>query len=142
MARERGRKAVKVGVHEGGGLPPGYRWSLLILDQAYVESMSFLDGDQYGHLARQFQVLARQDEATRSRTVDVRPIEDYYELRDKGGVLGRINVRVFYCVDHDARNVVVLGAINKKNDGPTHMADKITMRRRMRLYFERLRPRQ
>ena len=33
-----GEKKLKTGVQEGGGPPPGYRWSVLILDMAFSES--------------------------------------------------------------------------------------------------------
>lgn len=45
---------VKVGVRQGGGPPPGYRWTVLIPDLAYTEAMKFLSDDQYQHLAMQF----------------------------------------------------------------------------------------
>jgi len=140
MADEPQRKAVKVGVQEGGGPPPGYQWNVEILNSAFDEAMTFLDGDQYDHLARQVRELARQEDPTHSQTIDVRPIEDFHELRDKGGILQRINVRVFYFVHKPARIVVILGAIKKENNGPTPMGDKITMRRRKRLYLEKYHP--
>jgi phage-related protein len=109
---------------------------VFVLDQAHADASGFLDADQYEHLARQVRELATQDDATRSATVDVRPVEDFYEIRDKGGVLRRLNVRVFYFVHKPSRAVVVLGAIKKENDGHTPLGDKVTMRRRMRLFLE------
>jgi hypothetical protein len=38
-------KDVKVGVQRGGGPPPGYRWTVLILDMAYDEAKKFLNDD-------------------------------------------------------------------------------------------------
>src|SRR6059036_3055152 len=93
------RKAVKVGVHEGGGPPPGYLWSVAILDQSFSEAMAILNGDQYEHLARQVKELAKEPDPTHSQTVDVRPIDHFYELREKGGILKRLNMRVFFFVD-------------------------------------------
>lgn len=87
-------------------------------------------------MADQVRELARQDDPTHSRTVDVRPIEDFYEIRDKGGILKKLNVRIFFFFQKAARRIVVLGAINKKNDGPTPLGDKRTMQRRKRLYLE------
>ncbi len=134
------RKPVKVGVKEGGGPPPGYRWNVEILAQAFDEAMDFLNEDQYAHLSNQVRELAAQDEPTRSETVDVRPVEDFHEVRDKGGVLGKINARVFYFNHKPTRTIAVLGAIKKENDGPTPIGDLRTMRRRKRLYLESLEP--
>ena len=69
-------------------------------------------------------------------TIDIRPVEDYYELRDKGGILRRLNVRVFFFVHKPTRTIVALGTIKKENNGQTPIGDKVTMRRRKRLYLE------
>lgn len=61
-------------------------------------------------------------------------VEDFYELRDKGGILGGLNVRVVFALDRGRRALLVLGAIKKQNDGPTPKGDKVRMRRRKRLY--------
>jgi hypothetical protein len=129
-------KAIKVGVKEGAGAPPGYKWNVDLLSQVHGEAMSFLTPDQYGHLAEQVRELARGDEPTKCQTVDVRPIEDYFEIRDKGGLLKKINARIFFCVCHSTRTIAVVGAINKKNDGPTPDHVKILMRYRTRRYLE------
>lgn len=136
MADESQRKPVKIGVKEGGGPPPGYQWNVEILEQAFAEAMGFLNADQYSHLASQFRELAGQDEPSQSQTVDVRPIEDFYELRDKGGILRRMNTRIFFFIHKKMRTIIILGAIKKENDGATPTGDKITMRRRKRLYLQ------
>lgn len=133
-------KAVKVGVKEGGGRPPGYSWTVDILDRAFDEAMGFLNEDQYAHLANQVKELARQEDPTHSDTVDVRPIEDFHEIRDKGGVLKNINTRVFFFLCKAPRILAVLGAIKKENNGPTPDGDRLTMRRRKRLYLETYHP--
>ena len=131
------RKSVKVGVKVGGGPSPGYRWNAEILDRAYEEAMAFLGDDQYDHMANQVRELALQDDPTHSDTIDVKQIESFYEIRDKGGVLKKLNVRVFYFVRKETQTIVVLGVIKKENNGPTPICEKVTMRRRMRLYLER-----
>ena len=128
------KKEVKIGVQVGQGPPPGYKWNVDILDRAFEQAIGFLDEDQYAHMADQVRELAMQGDPTHSETIDVRDIEDFYEIRDKGGVLGKINVRVFFFTHK--RKIVVLGAIKKENDGPTPMGDKRTMRRRKRLYLQ------
>lgn len=87
-------KEVKVGVHRGAGAPP-FRWNGLVLELAYKEAISFLDESQYLHLAHQVQELAREVDPTHSKTQSVSQVQVFYELRDKGGPLGRLNVRVF-----------------------------------------------
>ena len=127
-------KDIKVGVERGGGPPPGYRWTVLLLDTAYREAMRFLTEDQYQHLAMQFKELAREEAPTHSVTASVDQVEDFYELRDKGGILGGLNVRVFFSLDRGRSAIVVLGTIKKQNEGPTPKGDKVRMCRRKRMY--------
>ena len=135
MAKEPRRKPVKVGVHEGDGPPPGYQWTVLVLDQAHSDAMSFLDETQYAHIARQFRELAKEEEPTQSATVDVRANDGFHELRDKGGVLKKINARVFFYIIRQCRVILVLGAMNKKNDGKTPDYIRVLMRYRLRKYL-------
>lgn len=139
-SEEQRKKKVKVGVVAGGGPPPGYFWTVEILSQAYDEAIDFLKEHQYEHLANQFRELARQNDPTHSDTIDVRPIEEFHELRDKGGVLTNLNVRVFFFVHKPTRTIVVLGTMKKENNGPTPVGDRLRMRRRMRLYLESCEP--
>jgi hypothetical protein len=108
---------------------------VIVLDQAYKEATQLLDDDQYAHLAAQVKDLARESEPTRSRTVDVRPVEDFYEIRDKGGILKRLNIRVFFLVHKAKRLLVILGVMNKKNDGPTPTVNKLLVAYRMKKFI-------
>ena len=126
---------IKIGVRRGGGPPPGYQWTVIVLDQAYKEATQLLDDDQYAHMAAQVKDLARESEPTRSRTVDVRAVEDFHEIRDKGGVLMRLNVRVFFFVHKARRLLVILGVINKKNDGLTPTVNKLLVAYRMKKFI-------
>jgi hypothetical protein len=135
---KKARLSVKTGVKLGGGPPPGYKWNVAVLGIADDEADDFLSVDQYRHLKAQVQELATQDDPTHSDTVDVRQVEDFYEIRDKGGVLGKINARVFFSIHHQSRTIVVLGAIKKENEGQTPIAVRISMKRRFRLYQESL----
>lgn len=138
MAEESSRKTVKVGVRVGEGPPPGYQWNVEILDLAWKEAHELLNEDQYSHVAAQFRELARHEDPTRSPTLDLDRIEDFHELRDKGGVLKKLNVRVFYFVHKPTRSIVVLGVIHKQNDGATPLGDKVRARMRKRHYLESL----
>ena len=128
------KKPLKLGRKLGKG-SPAFLWNIGILDIVFEEACEFLSESQYRHLRLQVQELARSPEPSSSETVDVRAIESFYELRDKGGILGNINVRLFFGIVKDgSRTIVVLGVINKKNDGKTPQGTKILMRRRWRDY--------
>ena len=139
MAKEPAPRPNKVGVRLGGGPPPGYRWPVEIFPQARAEAREFLTEEQYAHLSSQVRELARQDDPTHSVTLDIRPVNDMYELRDKGGILGKLNVRVFYFVSQPNRTIVILGSFHKQNDGPTPQGDLWRMQKRMKRYLEAVR---
>jgi hypothetical protein len=127
-------KEVKIGVKEGGH--PGYLWTVKILDMAYRESRQVLKEAEYQHMAMQVKALATEETPSHSQLCSVDAIEDFYELRDRGGPLGGKNVRVFFGLntDNGFKDIVVLGTIVKQNNGPTPQGDKIRMRRRWRKY--------
>ena len=129
-------RKLKVGVHRGAGPPPGYRWNVVLLDQAVREARVFLSEDQYGHLSDQVRHLAEQVDPTHPAGLSVDAVEDFFELREKGGPLGKLNVRLFFFLDKKRKRIVVIGSFKKENNGPTPMGAKITMRRRKRLYEE------
>lgn len=136
MDSEPKKKPVKIGVKKGGGVPPGYQWNVNVLDQAHSDAMSFLNDEQYSHMADQVRELARDTDPTHSAVIDVKSIDDFYEIRDKGGVLGKINVRVFFFVRKESKEIVILGAVKKEKEGQTPMGTKILMGTRKRKFLE------
>jgi hypothetical protein len=129
-------KEVRMGVRQGGGPPPGYKWNGEFLKLASMEGRRELEVDQYRHVVEQFWDLLREDDPTHSQSCSIDAVEDFFELRDKGGPLGRKNVRVFFFLHKRTRTLVVLGVIVKQNNGPTPLADRIRMRKRKRKYLD------
>lgn len=128
------KRDLRVGVHGGGGPPPGYRWSVHVLGAAFDEVKGFLDEDQYQHAAWQVKELAREADPSHSIAQSIDRVEDFHEFRDKGGILGNVNLRIFFPLDTTRSVILVLGAVNKKNDGPTPQWVKVRMRNRLRKY--------
>ncbi len=86
-------------------------------------------------MAEQVQCLACERDPTHPETQTVSRVDDLLELKDKGGPLGNVNVRVFFVLDKPRVAIVILGAIFKQNNGPTPIGDKKRMQRRKRKYF-------
>jgi hypothetical protein len=129
------RKQLKVGVWEGGGPPPGYKYTVLYPDIAFDEAMKILTPDQYSHEAELFKDLAEHDDPTHSTTQRVEAVDEFWELKDKGGILGKINLRCFFYVDKTNSVLLVLGAIKKGNEDQPPKSVRIRMRRRLRKYL-------
>lgn len=132
---EMAEKELKVGVWQGAGPPPGYNFTVLIPDIVYQEARGFLTADQYEHAACLVKDLAAHDDPTHSTTQRVEAIGDFHELKDKGGILGKVNLRVFFYADKERSSLLVLGAINKGNEGQTPKSVRIRMSRRLRKYL-------
>src|SRR5262245_28942050 len=92
------KELLKIGVNRGAGEQP-YQWTVVILQYAFDEARSFLDVDQYRILAQQFQELASQGDPSHSATISLDKVEDFYELRDRGGLLHPHNPRIFFGID-------------------------------------------
>lgn len=90
---------------------------------------------QYAHVVDLLRALASEADPTHATTADVRSVEEFFEIRDKGGILGRINVRVFFVVRPEDKQIIVLGAINKSAEGPTPTWAKVRIRNRIRQYL-------
>ena len=97
----------------------GTKWRPAYLRAAASDARSFLTEAQYEHAVQQVRLLCDEDDPTHPRLLDVDAIEDFHELRDKHGVLGKINLRVYFWVCSEFRTVVVLGAWNKRVEGKT-----------------------
>jgi hypothetical protein len=114
-------------------------WRLAFFEQAVAEAKSFLTEPQYAHAVEQFELLAQEEDPTHPVLADVKAINDFHELRDKGGVLGKINLRVYFWVcDAPLRIIVVLGAWKKEAEGKTPPRILARMKSRRRLAEQEL----
>ena len=107
-------------------------WELAYLDAANSDARKILDEDQYAHVIGLFDLLAAEENPRLPRTVDVRSIDAFYELRDKGGILGRLNIRVYFAVFDRQRLILVLGCMKKEQEKKTPPYVITTMRNRLR----------
>ena len=121
---------------QDGGPEPGYRWHCLGLDECHDDAKKKLTDAEHGHVKHLARTLAQEQNPTHSELCDVKAIEDFFELRDKGGVLGKKNIRLFFGMDKKRGAIVLLGLELKKNDGATLQSVKIKIRRRWRKYLQ------
>ena len=119
---------------ENGGPPPGYLWGVEAFPQVRHEAVKVISDDQFRHIADQVKELARLKEPSKSELVDVRRVDNMYELRDSGGELRNLNVRLFFYIDKSRNVLVLLGFFKKKTDGPTPRVDKLRMKTRLNRY--------
>jgi len=119
-----------------GQSAPPLTWSLKYWPDAIKEA-KFLTSEQYWHLADQLKDIASTDEPTKSSTVEIAPIGGFWELKDKGAILRKLNVRVFFVTDtEEPRSIIVLGVHKKEDEGQLRRSVVVRIERRLRLYLE------
>ncbi len=105
-----------------------------------VAETKFLTAQQYWHVAGQIDEIACEVEPCRCPTADIAKIKDFWELKDKGGPLGKINLRVFFFVNTDRHEIVVLGVHKKEDEDQLRNSVIIRIARRLRLYLQSVSP--
>jgi len=116
--------------------PPGEQtplWNLGYLDAAEKDARKFLSDDQYSYVVELFDQLACEQNPRLSNTQDVRPIDQFFELRDKGGILGKINLRVYFGVFDDEKLLIALGCRKKEEEHQVPSFVIAKMRNRFRV---------
>ncbi|MCX5689769.1 MAG: hypothetical protein NTV94_08305 [Planctomycetota bacterium] len=126
---------LKVGLRAGAGPLPGYAWTVAYLSIARDEAMDFLNDEQYAHAVDLVRALASEADPSHASVVTVEAIENFLELKDKGGVLGKINLRIYFIIDRGKKAIVILAAIKKEADGQTPTWVKIRVRNRLRKFL-------
>jgi hypothetical protein len=99
---------------------------------ASEEARKFLSKVQYAHLVDIVKRLDRFGLPSGTEDLRIERVEDFYELKEKGGIFGRINVRVYFAFFPEKRRVCVLGAIKKEAEGQIPFHVLATMRNRLR----------
>lgn len=79
----------------GSGNPPAI-WNVSYISAARKEAEKLLTNAQYWHVADQIREIAACTEPSRCETVNVGTMESFFYLKEKGGPLGKTNLRVFF----------------------------------------------
>ena len=64
----------------------------------------------------------------------IEPIDGIYELKEKGGLLGNINLRLYFDVYQDTGEVVLAKAYKKDEEGSPPRAVVLNAQTRLRSY--------
>lgn len=108
------------------------RRTVVVLPVAMKEARKFLSPGQYLHITDLVKQLA--DFGAAGGVPGVEPFGDFWELKAKGGILGKINTRIYFADLKEQREVVVLHAYKKEKEGATSPHVRIKLRGRLRSY--------
>ena len=107
---------------------------VVVLGIAKKEGHKILSGPQYDHVVEILKRLVDFDNPEEIGDLDIRSIESFFELREKWGILGRINLRVYFGTIPEDRELVVAKAYKKEDDGPTPRHIVISVEERLEEY--------
>jgi hypothetical protein len=127
-------KPLKVGIRAGGTPNSEYKWDVHFLDVAGGEARKLLTDWQYEHLKDAVKALASEQDPKRSQCEDVSAVEDYFELKLKGGPLGKINLRAFFVVLEEPKTILYLHVWKKEAEHQTPSQVKRLVRSRLRKF--------
>lgn len=101
--------------------PPGDQdHDVVVLDIAKEEGRGMLDGVQYAHMVDVEKRLVKWGKADELSDLRIEKINDQiWELKEKRGPLRKKNIRVFFSVVEERREVVVLKTYKKETEGQT-----------------------
>ena len=109
-------------------------WHITYLASAKDDAKRiFTDDVAYSHAVSMVEQLAYEKDPTHSQTQDVKKIGEFYELKVKGGMIGKINLRIYFALVPADKLIHVLSVFKKENDGK---APKNIIKRIKRRYIE------
>lgn len=109
-------------------------WGVIVLDAAYREAIKVLGtGAKYDHAKGLVRELASHLDPTHSESVDVVAVYEFFEIRDWGGILYPVNLRIYLHVDYKNHRIVILCVDDKKSQN-LKIAIKERVERRQRMY--------
>ena len=134
MGKKQKSKKTQAAVQERAKIAKWQR--IVVLGIAAKEGWDELTPGQYLHLKdllKQLVGFGRQDYESQLKIV---PFGDFWELKAKGGILGRKNMRVYFRFQSAANEVVVLHTYKKEDDGQAPRHIQIRVKNRWRRYLD------
>jgi hypothetical protein len=94
-------------------------WVVVALDVAKAEGRKILSEPQYEHIKEILRRLEDFGDKEELSDLSIEPIGSFWELRERGGPLGRINLRVYFGTLPEDLELVIAKAYKKEDDRKT-----------------------
>jgi hypothetical protein len=110
--------------------------TVVVLNIAAKEGADELTAGQYLHVKDQIKQLVGFGRQEFESQLRIEKFGEFWELKEKGGVLGKKNIRVYFKYHEEANEVVVLSTYKKEDDGqaPDHI--RIRLKNRWKRYLK------
>lgn len=111
------------------------RWQqVVVIPPVVKEGHDELTPGQYLHVKDQVKQLVGFGARRFDSELRIEPFEEFWELKDKGGVLGSKNIRVYFAFEQKVNDIVVLKLDKKEQQNMARPALKYILKNRLRLY--------
>jgi hypothetical protein len=95
------------------------KFVVVVLDAARREGHKILSDPQYDHVVDLLKRLVDFGNQEELGDLSIEPISSFWELREKGGILGKINLRVYFGTLPEVQELIVAKAYKKHEEGQT-----------------------
>jgi hypothetical protein len=124
------------GDRAAAGKPVETKWQQVFVPQIVrLEAREFMTMGQYVHVMDFVKQLVGFGTQTFDRTMRIEQLEEFWELKEKGSVLGRLNVRIYFAYVKVHNRIVLLSAYKKEDDGATPRHIILRLKNRLRMYL-------
>jgi len=116
----------------------GQAWQrVIVLPIAAKEGWNELTPGQYLHVKDHVKQLVGFGRKEFDTSITIAPFGEFWELKIKGGVLGKKNIRVYFKHHQSANEIVVLHTYKKEDDGQAPRHIPIKLKNRFKFYLDR-----
>lgn len=110
---------------------------VVVLPHAVREAKEILNNGQYFHVVEVVKRLVHFGDEVELWDLRIEAIDDFYELKLKGGMVGKVNLRVYFADLSSQNEIVVLKTYKKEVEDKTPRHVVITLEDRLSAYCER-----
>ena len=111
------------------------KWQVVVaLAVAKKEGREELTDGQYLHVTDLIKQLVGFGSRRFASELRIEQFGDFWELKDKGGVLGKKNIRIYFAHESDLNEIVILHFAKKESEGKPHPHLKFKLKNRLREY--------
>lgn len=113
--------------HEASNASGKHEWVVVALNVAKAEGRKILSKPQYEHIKEILERLVDFGDKEELSDLSIEPIGSFWELREKGGILGRINLRIYFGTLPEDWELVIAKTYKKEDDGktPPHIVEQV-----------------
>jgi hypothetical protein len=109
----------KEDVDDGAAQESDEPWDVVILEAAIKEGRKILSQTQYEHIVSILKRLVDFGNDEELSDLKIEQISSFWELKEKGGILGKINLRIFFGTIPEERELVVAKTYKKEAENQT-----------------------